>query len=78
MCSKVCDMERRVRQTKSNIEQIEKTMAAWSLAPLYQRREDRKDSLLGIEVSLHLQDAVVEAPLKYLSVHSISEGATAT
>ena len=51
MREQVCDLERRVRLAKANVEQITTTMAAWSQAPLYQRKEDKKDYLLGLEVS---------------------------
>ena len=51
MREQVCDLERRVRLAKANVEQISTTMAAWSQAPLYQRKEDKKDCLLGLEVS---------------------------
>ena len=46
----VCDLEHRVRLAKANVEQISAIMAGWSQAPLYQRKEDRKDCLLGLEV----------------------------
>ena len=46
----VCDLERRVRLAKSNVEQISSIMAGWSQTPLYLRKDDRKDCLLSLEV----------------------------
>lgn len=50
----VCDLERRVRLVKGNVEAIATIMAKWCEAPLYQRKEDKKDCLLNLEVSIHL------------------------
>ena len=50
MREKVCDLERRVRLAKSNVEKITAIMAGWSVSPLYQRKEDKKECLLGLEV----------------------------
>ena len=48
----VCDLERRVRLAKGNVETIVTIMGGWCQAPLYRRREDKKEqqSLLNIEV----------------------------
>ena len=54
MCQKVCDLERRVRLSKANVEQIVTLMAGWSQTPLYQRKEDKKDCLLGLEVNYNI------------------------
>ena len=51
----VCDLERRVRLVKGNVHTITSIMAKWSEAPLYQRREDKKDCLLNLEVGGHVQ-----------------------
>lgn len=51
MRQKVCDLERRVRLSKANVEQIVTVMSVWSQTPLYQRKEDKKDCLLGLEVN---------------------------
>ena len=45
------DLEERVRKSKVNVESISSTMATWAEAPLYQRK---KDSLLNLEVSVHV------------------------
>lgn len=46
----VRDLERRVRLAKCNVESIRTIMAKWSASPLYQRKEDKKGSLLNLEV----------------------------
>ena len=51
----VCDLERRVRLVKGNVHTITSIMAKWSEAPLYQRREDKKDCLLNLEVGGHVR-----------------------
>ena len=50
MRNKVCDLEHRVRLAKANVEEINSIMSGWSQIPLYQRKEDRKDCLLNLEV----------------------------
>lgn len=52
MRGQVCDLEHRVRLVKANVEHIFKIMAGWSHTPLYQRKEDKKDCLLNLEVHL--------------------------
>lgn len=47
---KVCDLERRVRLSKANVEHIRTIMRGWSDTPLYQRKDDKKDTLLCLEV----------------------------
>ncbi len=46
----VRDLERRVRLAKGNVESIRTIMSKWSSSPLYQRKEDKKGSLLNLEV----------------------------
>jgi dynein heavy chain len=47
----VCDMERRVRLAKGNVESMVSVMGGWCQTPLYRRREDKKEqSLLNLEV----------------------------
>ena len=47
----VCDLERRVRLAKGNVESIITLMGGWCQSPLYRRREDKKEqSLLNLEV----------------------------
>ncbi len=46
----VRDLERRVRLAKCNVESMHTTMRKWSSLPLYQRKEDKKGSLLNLEV----------------------------
>lgn len=45
----VRDLEKRVRQAKTNVDTMSEIMSKWSQKPLYQRKEDKKDSLLNIE-----------------------------
>ena len=46
----MCDLERRVRLAKANVENMCTLMAGWSKTPLYKRKEDKKESLLNLEV----------------------------
>ena len=48
---KVCDLERRVRLSKANVESICTIMANWCKVPLYKRKGDKSYSLLNLEVS---------------------------
>lgn len=50
MREQVCDVEHRVKLAKANVEQINTIMIGWSLTPLYQRKEDKKECLLNLEV----------------------------
>ncbi|XP_064397591.1 dynein beta chain, ciliary-like isoform X3 [Halichondria panicea] len=45
----VRDLEQRVRLSKANVELMRTIMAGWSQTPLYQRKEDKKDTLLYLE-----------------------------
>ncbi len=47
---KVRDLEQRVRLSKANVE-LQTIMAGWIQSPLYQRKEDKKDTLLNLEVN---------------------------
>lgn len=47
---KVRDLERRVRLAKANVEQMHNIMTGWSQSPLFRRKEDKKDTLLNLEV----------------------------
>ena len=49
---KVRDLERRVRLVKANVEQMNNIMSGWSQSPLFRRKEDKKDTLLNLEVIL--------------------------
>ena len=46
----VCDLERRVRKAKANVEAISKIMVGWCGVPLYQRKDEKKDCLLNLDV----------------------------
>ena len=48
---RVRDLERRVRLAKANVEAMCTVMAKWSQAPLFVRKEDKKDCLLNLDVS---------------------------
>ena len=47
---KVRDLEQRVRLAKANVEQMHNIMTGWSQSPLFRRKEDKKDTLLNLEV----------------------------
>ena len=46
----VCDLERRVRLAKSNVDNMCTIMAGWCKTSLYKRKGDKKESLLHLEV----------------------------
>ena len=46
----VRDLERRVRLAKANVENMCTLMAGWCKTPLYKRKEEKKESLLHLEV----------------------------
>ena len=46
----VCDLERRVRLAKSNVETMTTIMSGWCQTPLFRRREKKEQSLLNLEV----------------------------
>lgn len=46
----VRDLERRVRLAKENVDNIQKIMEEWSQTSLYQRKEDKNNTLLNLEV----------------------------
>ena len=52
----VCDLERRVRLAKANVDTMCTLMAGWSEAPLYSRKENKKDCLLNLEVIKYTRD----------------------
>ena len=54
----VCDLERRVRMAKANVEAISKIMVGWCGVPLYQRKDDKKDCLLNLDVRDHKIECV--------------------
>ncbi|XP_013068368.2 dynein beta chain, ciliary [Biomphalaria glabrata] len=43
---KVHDLETRVQKSKDNVEEIKKIMTTWSKTPLFERKEDKHDTLL--------------------------------
>ena len=48
----VCDLEKRVRQAKANVDHIVTIMKGWSQSPLYKRKDNKNDPLLNAEVSM--------------------------
>ena len=46
----VRDLEHRVKLAKSNVESVKVILSKWSQKPLYQRKDDKKDCLLNLEV----------------------------
>lgn len=47
--SEVRGLESRLQETKDNVDRIQKIMATWNKNPLFERREKKKDSLLGLD-----------------------------
>nr|P39057.1 RecName: Full=Dynein beta chain, ciliary [Heliocidaris crassispina]BAA00827.1 dynein beta-heavy chain [Heliocidaris crassispina] len=45
----VRDLEKRVQQTKDNVDRIKKIMAEWTKQPLFERKELKKESLLALD-----------------------------
>ncbi|XP_062567134.1 dynein beta chain, ciliary-like [Saccostrea cucullata] len=45
----VIDLEKRVQQAKDNVEEIKMLMATWSKHPLFERKEDKHDTLLNLD-----------------------------
>ena len=46
----VHDLEKRVQSAKNNVESMSQLMTKWCEAPLYERKEGKKEGLLNIEV----------------------------
>ena len=46
----VRDLEQRVRTAKGNVEAMVGIMSKWSDSPLYQRKDDKKDVFLNLDV----------------------------
>ena len=55
----VRDLERRVRMAKANVDTMVATMAKWSEAPLYQRKDDKKDLFLNLDVRKHTHSEIL-------------------
>ena len=47
----VHDLEKRVQAAKNNVESMSQLMTKWCEAPLYERKEGKKEGLLNIEVN---------------------------
>lgn len=47
--NQVIDLEKRVQQAKDNVEEIKTLMATWSKQPLFERKEDKHDTLLNVD-----------------------------
>ena len=45
----VHDLEKRLQRSKDNVEQIQKLMASWTKAPLFDRVEEKGSTLLGLK-----------------------------
>ena len=51
MRDQVHDLERRVQAAKDNVEAIGQLMTKWCDAPLYERKGEKREGLLNIEVN---------------------------
>lgn len=49
----VHDLEKRVQAAKNNVESMSQLMTKWCEAPLYERKEGKKEGLLNLEVNKH-------------------------
>lgn len=49
----VHDLQNRVQAAKDNVDAMSELMTKWSEAPLYERKEGKKEGLLNLEVSEH-------------------------
>ena len=47
----VHDLEKRVQAAKNNVDSMGQLMTKWCEAPLYERKEGKKEGLLNIEVN---------------------------
>ena len=47
----VHDLERRVQAAKDNVEAVGQLMTKWCDAPLYERKGEKREGLLNIEVA---------------------------
>ncbi|XP_070187600.1 dynein beta chain, ciliary-like isoform X2 [Littorina saxatilis] len=45
----VHDIEERVQRAKDNVEEIQKIMTTWTKQPLFERKEDKHDTLLNLD-----------------------------
>lgn len=45
----IIDLEKRVQQAKDNVEEVKTLMATWSKQPLFERKEDKYDTLLNLD-----------------------------
>lgn len=45
----VIDLESRVQKSKDNVEEIEKIMSTWSKLPLFERSQEKNETLLNLE-----------------------------
>ena len=50
----VRDLEKRVKLAKCNVETINSILAKLCQKPLYQRKDDKKDCLLNLEVQMYI------------------------
>ena len=50
----VRDLEKRVKLAKCNVDTINSILAKLCQKPLYQRKDDKKDCLLNLEVHVHV------------------------
>ena len=61
----VHDLERRVQAAKDNVEAVGQLMTKWCDAPLYERRGEKREGLLNIEV-LYIKFHIARKYLIYL------------
>lgn len=54
----VHDLEKRVQAAKNNVESMSQLMTKWCEAPLYERKEGKKEGLLNLEVNVRFPFSV--------------------
>lgn len=45
----VIDLESRVQKAKDNVEEIKNLMSTWSKTPLFERKEEKHETLLNLD-----------------------------
>ena len=45
----VHDLEVRVQKAKDNVEEIQKIMTTWTKQPMFERKEEKNDTLLNLD-----------------------------
>lgn len=63
----VHDLDIRVQKAKDNVDEIQRLMSTWSKTPLFERKDDKHDSLL------HLDDREDRLKKRYTEIRTTGE-----